>query len=282
MPTNNWKEALKRTSLMGLNATEVTPELKDFIKNHKFKGDEAQQILASISLLSLQERAHFSFKKNHKKSNLTPFPEESKYISQYQYGLLAQILNKDFQWAMYEFITIIRTQKRLIPAFLIPDLIDYGLSETWFKPWIEELTGLQGAWALSHIKTWEKRYGQIQSGHWQAPTSIEKKVFPLLNLNSPLPNLTHIVPYLNFPSPLWSLKFSQKIHEYIQSCIKLPNIDIHTQDDIEDIIHFASYLTDSNEPNFWKEDEYNKIWSASLLRYNQVLKFRLGLSTNKN
>ncbi len=276
MPTNHWKEALKRISLMGLNATEITPELKTFFKTHEIKGNPLQQVLAGISLLSLQERAHFSFRKTTKKPS--PFSKEHRYISQYQYGQLAQILNKDFQWAMYEFITIIRAQKRLVPAFLIPDLIDYGLSETWFKPWIEELTGLQGAWALSHIPAWEKRYGQIQSGHWQIPKSIEKKVFPLLNLRTPLPNLTHIVPYLEFPSPLWSLKFSQKIHEYIHSCIKLPNIDIHTQSDIEDLIHFASYLTDSQSPIYWKEDDYNETWTTLLLRYNQVLRFRIDLS----
>jgi len=277
MSTNNWKEALKRVSLMGLNATEVTPELKTFFKTQSIKGDQAQQILAGISLLSLQERGHFAFPKITRSAPLTPFPQEQAYISPYQYGLLSQILNKDFQWAMYEFITIITAQKLLLPAFLLPDLIDYGLSENWFKPWIQELTGLEGAWALSHIPAWEKRYGQIQAGHWQAPTSIEKKVFPLLNLKSPLPNLTHIVPHLDFPAKIWSEKFSQRIHEYIHRCIKLPNIDISTQDDIEELIHFAAYLSDRSEPIFWKEDEYHETWTTSLLRHNQVLEFRTRL-----
>jgi len=277
MSEKNWKEALKRVSLMGLNATEIAPELKTFFQKQNIKGAKAQQILAGISLFSLQERAHFSFKKITNKNQLTPFPHEQDFISQYQNGLLSQILNKDFKWAMYEFILLIQSQNLLIPAFRIPDLIDYALSEPWLKPWIEKLTGLQGAWALSHIPRWEKRHSQIQPGHWEAPKSLEKKIFPLLNLKSPIPNLTHILPYLDFPANIWSKKFSERMHEYIHTCLKLPNIDLMTQDDLEDLIHFASYLTDTSNPLFWEENDYNKVWTSALFRYNEVLSFRIRL-----
>ena len=274
MSNNNWKIALKRVSLMGLNATKIAPELKKFFKSEKIKGDQAQQILAGISLMSLQERGHFQFKKAAKKNQLTPFPKEQEFISQYQNGVLSQILNKEFQWSMYEFITIIKAQNLLISAARIPDLINYGLSETWFKPWIEELTGLQGAWALSHIPRWEKRYGQIQSGHWFPPKSIEKKIFPLLNLSSPIPNLMHILPLLEFPALIWSEKLSQRMYKYIEACLKLPNIDIHTQDDLETVIHFTSYLSCLTKPTLFAVEDYNKDFVATLIRHNRTLKFR--------
>ncbi len=275
MSKNNWREALKRVSLMGVNATEITPELKDFFQKQNISGDTPKQVLAGISLLSLQERGHFDFKKLTKKNQLSPFPQEKKLISPYYNGLLSQILNKEFKWALYEFISIIQTQNVLLPSFRIPDLIDYGLSEPWLKPWIEKLTGLQGAWALSHIPRWEKRHQQIQDGHWQIPRSIEKKVFPLLNLKSPLPNLPHILPHLDFPAIIWSEKFSQRMHAYIQTCLQLPNIDINTQDDLEELIHFASYLTEPSQSLFFSEDEFGENWTSVLSRYNDVLNFRL-------
>jgi len=281
MLNNNWKEALKRVSLMGLKATEITPELKKFFQEQHIKGEQSQQILAGISLLSLQERGHFTFKKTSIKKS-TPFPKAQKLISPYQNGLLSQILNKEYKWALFELITIIKAHHLLIPAFRIPDLINYGLSEPWLKPWIEELTGVQGAWALSHIPRWEKRYSQIQSGHWQLPKALEKKIFPLLNLKNPLPNLTHILPFLDFPAKIWSEKFSKRVHDYIHVCMKLPNIDINTQDDLEDLIHFASYLTNVSNPIFWAEDDHGKIWVAALVKYNQVLKFRAQLNNTSD
>ncbi len=280
MSKSHWKEALKRVSLLGLGAAQMEPALAAFFQKQNIAGEEAEQILAGISLLSLQERGQFAFKKIKSRPPLHPIPEDQKYISQHQNNLLAQILNKDFQWAMYELITQVKAQDLLIPAFRIPDLVDYALSETWFKAWILELTGRQGAWALSHIPAWEKKYNQIPAGQGLSPRSIEKKVFPLLNLKSPVQNLGYILDYLDFPALIWSEKFSKKMFDYLQACLKRPIADIRIQEDLDDLIHFASYMTEPASSLFFSENEFGEDHELALARYNQTLAFRQKIYKN--
>ncbi len=259
---------------MGLSATEIAPSLQDFLARQNIHGDDPKKILAAISLLSLQDRGYYRFKRATRKPHLSPITEDKEPISQQQNSLLSQILNKDFQWAMYEFITKVKAQNLLIPAFRIPELIEYALSETWLKPWIEALTGIRGAWALSHIPNWEKKYHEIPSGHWQKPLSVEKKIFPLLNLKSPIQNLGHILDELSFPALIWSPKLSQRMFEYIQVSLKMPNMDIRVQEDLEDLIYFASYMTCLSIQLSFEVDNYDKNWTTALMNYNQVRAFR--------
>jgi len=90
----------------------------------------------------------------------------------------------------------------------------------------------------------------------------------------PIPNLMHILPLLDFPALIWSEKLSQRMYKYIEACLKLPNIDIHTQDDLETVIHFTSYLSCLTKPTLFAVEDYNKDFVAALIRHNRTLKFR--------